>query len=84
VALAQFYDPDRSKAFDAKMLRVFRELSRVVSHAPVTTAERRRMWLLLARRAWWDRSTLSREARGSVRRAVRASFPQFMTAHPAT
>ena len=84
VALAQFYDPDRRSAFDTKMLRLFRELGRVVQQAPVTPAERRRMWVLLARRAWNQRAILAREVRDSTWRISRIKSSRFMPAHSAT
>jgi glycosyltransferase involved in cell wall biosynthesis len=84
VALAQFYDPDRISAFDNKALRLFRELGRVVQLAPVTPRERRRMWILLARRAWNARDKLAREIRHSTRRTFRNKFPRLMTAHSVT
>ncbi len=84
VALAQFFDPERSSAFENKALRLFRELARVVQRAPVTPRDRRRMWILLARRAWNARVTLAREFRHSIRRTSRTKSPRLMTAHPAT
>jgi len=84
VALAQFYDPDRVSAFDTKMLRLFRELGRVVQRAPVTPRERRRMWILLALRLWNERATLAREVRDRTLRTFRHKSPRLMTAHSAT
>jgi glycosyltransferase involved in cell wall biosynthesis len=84
VALAQFYDPDRRSAFDNKALRLFREIARVVQVAPVTSRERRRMWILLARRAWNARSTLAREARRGTWHTFRSKSPSLMTAHTTT
>jgi glycosyltransferase involved in cell wall biosynthesis len=78
VALAQFYDPDRTTGFDGKMLRMFRELAGVVRKAPVTGAEKRRMWVHLARRARWERETLMKELRGVVRRKM--STPSLQAA----
>jgi len=84
VALAQFYDPDRRSPFDTKMLRLFRELGRVVQRAPVTPSERRRMWVLLARRAWNERAMLAREARHIARRRSHTKSSRLMTAHSIT
>jgi glycosyltransferase involved in cell wall biosynthesis len=84
VALAQFYDPDRRSAFDNKALRLFRGLGRAVQLAPVTPGERRRMWILLARRAWNERAMLAREVRDTTWRTSRNKSRRLMTAHSVT
>lgn len=71
VELAQFYDPDRMAGFDGKVVRMFRELAKVVVRAPVPAAEKGRMWVHLARRARWERDTIMREIRGLVAKKVR-------------
>ena len=71
LALAQFYNPDSSAVFEARMLRLFRELAGVVWRAPVSTGERSRMWYSLARRANWELPTLGREVGTLIRHAFR-------------
>src|SRR5690606_24744237 len=71
VELAQFYNPEQKSPFTGKMLRVFRELARVVNRAPVGADEKRQMWLDLARQARWHRETLARELGQLVRKSVK-------------
>jgi glycosyltransferase involved in cell wall biosynthesis len=81
VALAQFYNPGQTQAFDAKLLRVFRELGRVVRGAPVTASERLRLWGALGRCALWQRDVLLRELRGVVRSAIRRESHRLAPIH---
>ena len=71
VALAQFYNPGQTRAFDAKMLRIYRELAGVVYRAPVPAAEKLRLWTLLGRRVRWDRDVLARELGRLIKAGVR-------------
>jgi hypothetical protein len=61
VALAQFYDPKRTTAFQARQFRMLFELMRVVQHAHVSAREKQRMWYALAQRAFWSRGSLAHE-----------------------
>ena len=69
VSLAQFYDPGRDRAFQAKLPRLFRELLGVIRRAPVSRADRMRMRLALLRRAYWMRKELARELKMVIRRS---------------
>jgi glycosyltransferase involved in cell wall biosynthesis len=66
--LAQFYRPDQTTPFDARLLRMFRQLMRIVWKAPVTLDQKRRMYGALARHAVWARGQLLMEARDVVRK----------------
>jgi len=64
--LARFFMPERSKPFDSKLLRIFRELTGIVWHAPIGIDQKRRMYGALARQALWARDSLAAEAREVV------------------
>jgi glycosyltransferase involved in cell wall biosynthesis len=66
--LAAFYLPDSDQKFHAKRLNMFRELAGVVRRAPVSAAEKARMFRMLARKARWTWGELSAELKGLAAR----------------
>jgi glycosyltransferase involved in cell wall biosynthesis len=70
-ALARFYDPTREAPFEGRMLRMFWELAHVVRRAPVSAADKRRLFIHLMRRARWERDSLARELGAVVRKSLR-------------
>ena len=74
--LARFYVPNRSRPFDTRYLRMFRELAFVVWNAPVGFDQRRRMYGALARHALWARDRLAAEAREVVKKRWAGGSPK--------
>lgn len=61
VELAQFYDPERTTAFPARYSRMYCELARLVVHAPVSAREKLQIGSMLARHAFWNRTSFVHE-----------------------
>lgn len=81
-SLARFYEPDRKTAFDAKLMRMFRDLSRVIWRAPASRMQKGRMFGILARQLIWARTGLANELGELARNAWRRRVLSMMRTQP--